>query len=442
MVTNLHPLIPLPLNNLRRLGVVIILLLYYGQELYNCPKCDKAYKRVNDLRRHMIKHNPILFPQNQPITNSTTTTHTRTTQSQTDQKVTPISSTIKKHTSTNTRIIHTKDKATNTEPLIIMTPKELTKLDCGATLITFDRSMQIYMSTLNSTITPISNTPSQVLTPNTTVPSLNEACQHQQLIKRKGAEINSTLQNSLNLKKAKLSDSTKTNLKINKQRKSTKKIVQHLTDKYTPLSRHLSKLDKQFSHILGEAPAHGNNMVITTHQLPKDDPVAKPVGGHQVQENSSHKPAKHNCPHTVTQAHTQKVDSSPDELINSAPQDQATHATAVVGSHHSHTSINNNVCIDFSTDFADLVNHKSPDNTGTRSPAKQPLIQANYTPTPTTQQMTKDDWESLLKLEYSPSNPEYIPISSDEEECDVAEVDNVDPGFRAKLMDLFGPVSP
>ena len=38
-----------------------------------------------------------------------------------------------------------------------MTPKELTKLECGATLITFERSMQIYMSTLNSSITIAAN---------------------------------------------------------------------------------------------------------------------------------------------------------------------------------------------------------------------------------------------------------------------------------------------
>ena len=41
--------------------------------------------------------------------------------------------------------------------------------------------------------------------------------------------------------------------------------------------------------------------------------------------------------------------------------------------------------------------------------------------------------------EYDPDEPSITYISSDEESADG---DNIDPNFRAKLDELFGPVSP
>ena len=51
------------------------------------------------------------------------------------------------------------------------------------------------------------------------------------------------------------------------------------------------------------------------------------------------------------------------------------------------------------------------------------------------------DWEKLLQESYDPKQPEITYISTDSE-SDQDDTDNVDPEFRAKLDQLFGPVSP
>ena len=49
------------------------------------------------------------------------------------------------------------------------------------------------------------------------------------------------------------------------------------------------------------------------------------------------------------------------------------------------------------------------------------------------------DWHSLVNAEYDPESPEINYISSSDSED---EATNVDPAFKAKLDQLFGPISP
>ena len=55
-------------------------------------------------------------------------------------------------TNTNSVRIHTCDKATNTEPLIVISPDELIKFQDGLTIATFNESLKIFVETLNSKI--------------------------------------------------------------------------------------------------------------------------------------------------------------------------------------------------------------------------------------------------------------------------------------------------
>ena len=48
--------------------------------------------------------------------------------------------------------IHTCDQATNTEPLIVISPDELIKFQDGLTIATFNESLKIFVETLNSKI--------------------------------------------------------------------------------------------------------------------------------------------------------------------------------------------------------------------------------------------------------------------------------------------------
>ena len=48
--------------------------------------------------------------------------------------------------------IHTCDKASNTEPLIVISPDELIKFQDGLTIATFNESLKIFVETLNSKI--------------------------------------------------------------------------------------------------------------------------------------------------------------------------------------------------------------------------------------------------------------------------------------------------
>ena len=151
------------------------------------------------------------------------------------------------------------DKTTNTEPLIILSPDEINKLGCGAHLITFKKSLQIFMTTNNSKITAVEQnepmTSGQIVTPNTEAPTdLNDAYANQQNIIRKGKEINEILKGSLQDKQEKTYHSlSKMSLKINKQSVKTKKLVQKLTDKYCPLAKEIAKTPKAQAHITRES---------------------------------------------------------------------------------------------------------------------------------------------------------------------------------------------
>ena len=48
--------------------------------------------------------------------------------------------------------IHTYDKATNTEPFIVISPDELIKFQDGLSIAAFNESLKIFVETLNSKI--------------------------------------------------------------------------------------------------------------------------------------------------------------------------------------------------------------------------------------------------------------------------------------------------
>ena len=77
-------------------------------------------------------------------------TSLKSTQSQTERSKIPKQPKPVKHAQTNTRVIRSVDKATNTEPLIILSPDEISKMGCGAHLLTFNKNFQIFMTTNNS----------------------------------------------------------------------------------------------------------------------------------------------------------------------------------------------------------------------------------------------------------------------------------------------------
>ena len=55
-------------------------------------------------------------------------------------------------TNTDSIRVHTCDKATNTEPLIVLSPHEMIKFQNGLTIAAFNESLKIFVETLNSDI--------------------------------------------------------------------------------------------------------------------------------------------------------------------------------------------------------------------------------------------------------------------------------------------------
>ena len=55
-------------------------------------------------------------------------------------------------TNTDSVRVHTEDKATNTEPLIVLSPDELIKFQDGLTIASVNDSLKIFIETLNSNI--------------------------------------------------------------------------------------------------------------------------------------------------------------------------------------------------------------------------------------------------------------------------------------------------
>ena len=58
-------------------------------------------------------------------------------------------------TNTESVRVHTCDKATNTEPLIVLTPDELLNFQDGLTIASFTESVRIFIDTINSNIVMI-----------------------------------------------------------------------------------------------------------------------------------------------------------------------------------------------------------------------------------------------------------------------------------------------
>ena len=63
-----------------------------------------------------------------------------------------IGNTVSRQTNTDISNISTCDKSTNTEPLIVITPDEILELGEKLSLLTFDKSLKIFVDTLNSDI--------------------------------------------------------------------------------------------------------------------------------------------------------------------------------------------------------------------------------------------------------------------------------------------------
>ena len=141
----------------------------------NCTICDKTYMRKGDLKRPMMKEHPA--PDTIPITATNVdnceipdsffdllqdfehqelqpTTVSQPSKNKATQiagkKVIPCET---KHTSSNTESKKIQDKATNTEPLIILAPKDIQDLVNGFKLISFDIP-EVFIQTTNSHITP------------------------------------------------------------------------------------------------------------------------------------------------------------------------------------------------------------------------------------------------------------------------------------------------
>ena len=55
-------------------------------------------------------------------------------------------------TNTDSSRVHTFDKSTNTEPLIVLSPDKLIEFKDGLTIASFNNSLKIFAETLNSTI--------------------------------------------------------------------------------------------------------------------------------------------------------------------------------------------------------------------------------------------------------------------------------------------------
>ena len=132
----------------------------------NCTICDKTYMRKGDQKRHMLKEHPA--PHTTPVTATNVdnllnefehqelqpTTVSQPSKDKATQiagkMVTPCET---KHTSSNTEPKKFQDKATNTEPLIILAPKDIQDLVNGFKLISFDNT-EVFIQTTNSHITP------------------------------------------------------------------------------------------------------------------------------------------------------------------------------------------------------------------------------------------------------------------------------------------------
>ena len=183
---------------------------------FNCINCNKSYKRREDLSRHTKKcleqsqHNDQENSPTQPpvFTTSTsqspstsqsrnpaniqdaptmdiTNVHMDLTLSDSENEDEPLTKTIVKvendllcirmSRETNTQIscLEMVDKATNTEPLIILSPDEVVAFQDGLTIASFKESLNIFIETLNSDIIYCKPRLSRPSTPTTQIGLLN-----------------------------------------------------------------------------------------------------------------------------------------------------------------------------------------------------------------------------------------------------------------------------
>ena len=148
---------------------------------YNCLTCPKTYKRREDMIKHSKKclinklnegceeNQPPMdhpstsreVPNNAPSNAITDVIQDLTVSDSEDEEVAAMASkiesklignTVSRQTNTDISNISTCDKSTNTEPLIVITPDEILELGQKLSLLTFDKSLKIFVDTLNSDI--------------------------------------------------------------------------------------------------------------------------------------------------------------------------------------------------------------------------------------------------------------------------------------------------
>ena len=145
---------------------------------FKCITCPKSYKRQEDLLKHsktcltnaLNKADDSVDSLHQPgpsMQEHKTVDLTKDLALSSSDSDTSITENImashlnklltEKHTrsievNTDSSRIHSEDKATQTEPLIILTPDEISQFRDGLTIATFTNNIQIFVDTLNSQI--------------------------------------------------------------------------------------------------------------------------------------------------------------------------------------------------------------------------------------------------------------------------------------------------
>ena len=146
---------------------------------YNCLTCPKKFKRQEDLGKHakvcLKEKLNAEEPKNQPFSQLNQPNRRQEGLdvvrgdleiNDSEDESDPVINIMTQHlnsqllghhtrnveTNTDSIRVHTCDKATNTEPLIVLSPDELIKFQDGLTIATFNESLKIFVETLNSKI--------------------------------------------------------------------------------------------------------------------------------------------------------------------------------------------------------------------------------------------------------------------------------------------------